>query len=57
MKERVLCKFVVHKNGVIYLICIPKHMRFDILYQCHDINSSGHLDVKRTLNEIKDRFS
>jgi hypothetical protein len=55
-RDQVLCKFIVRKSGVHYLICIPKHMRFDILYQYHDFNCSAHLGIKRTLNKTKNRF-
>jgi hypothetical protein len=56
IKNGVLCKFVVRPDGVYYLICIPKSMRYEILYQYHDLNTSAHLGIKRTLNKIKDRF-
>jgi hypothetical protein len=31
-------------------------MRYKMLYQYHDLNTSAHLGIKRTLNKIKDRF-
>jgi hypothetical protein len=56
VKETLLCKFVLTKSGAKYLVCIPKSMRYDILYQYHDLNFSSHLGIKRTLNKLNDKF-
>ena len=35
---------------------VPKHQRFEILENAHDIKTSGHLGINKTCDKIKDRF-
>ena len=39
-----------------YQICIPKHLRKEVLYRIHKSPTSGHLGVVRTAEEFRRRF-
>ncbi len=55
IKNNLLCKFNGNANVAQFLICVPKSMCFYILEK-YDLNTSGHLGQKRTLNKLKERF-
>jgi putative transposase len=56
IKNNLVCKFNSDANVAQFLICVPKSMYFNILENYHDLNTSGHLGLKRTLNKLKERF-
>ena len=40
-----------------YQICIPKHVRKEVLYRIHNSPTSAHLGIVRTAQEFRRRFS
>ena len=43
-------------NVVIYQVIVPRKARRSILYACHDMKTSGHLGVSKTVSKIKQKF-
>ena len=43
-------------NVVIYQVIVPRKARLSILYACHDMKTSGHLGVSKTVSKIKQKF-
>ncbi|RWS20243.1 hypothetical protein B4U80_12126, partial [Leptotrombidium deliense] len=37
------------------LICVPKELRADVLYACHDDTTGGHMGYRKTLKKIRER--
>lgn len=44
------------RNSLLYLLVIPETMKQSVLEQAHDVPSSGHFGIKRTLDTIRRRF-
>ena len=45
-----------NKETVIYQAIVPRKSRRLILNYCHDIKTSGHLGVRKTISRIKQKF-
>ena len=43
-------------NVVTFQVIVPKKARRSILYACHDMKTSGHLGVTKTVSKIKQKF-
>ena len=43
-------------NVVTFQVIVPKKARRSILYACHDMQTSGHLGVTKTVSKIKQKF-
>ena len=43
-------------NVVTFQVIVPKKARRSILYVCHDMKTSGHLGVTKTVSKIKQKF-
>ena len=52
----ILYKVKNSNKGEKLLLCIPKCMRLGILEKYHDLNSSSHLGIKRTIAKLNERF-
>ena len=37
-------------------ICVPKHLRKEIVYRIHNLPTGGHLGIVRTAKEFRQRF-
>lgn len=55
--DNVLYKYAFDSNGVERkLICLPRHLRRDVLHAMHDDLTAAHQGFVRTLYRIKQRF-
>lgn len=43
-------------NERTYLLMVPRDMRDDVLFACHDEPTSGHLGFSRTLAKVSERY-
>ena len=39
-----------------YQVCIPKHLRQEVIYRIHNSPTGGHLGIVRTAQEFRERF-
>ena len=57
IKNNILCKYIENKNNFDnYVICVPKELHGSILEQYHDLSTSAHLGIKRTIIKLNERF-
>ena len=57
LKNNILCKYIdSNKNLDNFVICIPFGMILQILEQYHDLSTSAHLGIKRTIIKLNERF-
>ncbi len=46
----------VDANSVVYQAIVPRKTRRIILNSCHDLKTSGHLGVSKTISKVKQKF-
>lgn len=56
IKDGVLCRKWASDKKVYHLVIVPLSERREILEQCHDARTSGHLGVSKTLERVRNRF-
>lgn len=56
LRDGVLYKKSFHPTSAPYLLVVPRCIRDDVLYACHDTPSSGHLGFTRTLARVRRRY-
>ncbi|RWS00536.1 Retrovirus-related Pol polyprotein from transposon 17.6-like protein, partial [Dinothrombium tinctorium] len=66
LEHKELAKNYILINDVLYYqgpglnpklkFCVPEGLISEVLYACHDDPMSGHLEIKKTLSRIKERF-
>ena len=54
--DQVLYYRIITKKGPKLCLVIPKVLRQDILYNCHDDLLGGHLGYQKTLSKVRERF-
>lgn len=56
IKDGVLCRKWASDKKVYHQVIVPLSERREILEQCHDARTSGHLGVSKTLERVRNRF-
>lgn len=56
IKEGVLCRKWASDKKVSHQVIVPMSEGREILEQCHDERTSGHLVVSKTLERVRNRF-
>ena len=58
MQKGILVRQFLNVNGKNsqYQICVPKHLRKEVVYRIHNSPTGGHLGIVRTAKEFRRRF-
>ena len=57
MKENLLWRRFFDDTGNSFLqLCIPKHLRDELLYRIHNSKFGGHIGIKKTLLHFREKF-
>ena len=56
LKEGILYRKIWREGETKLLMVLPKQLRQQVLYACHDERSSGHLGFWRTWQRVRQRF-
>lgn len=56
VRDNLLCRRWEGDRKTIYQVLMPMSERKEILRECHDAKTSGHLGVRKTLARVRERF-
>ena len=56
VRDGLLCRRWEDNEEVSYQIVIPLSERREILQECHDARTSGHLGISKTLARVRENF-